>query len=220
MILRCTKRLLDVIRPEQLATAEPGADNWYANLLVLDRSRCLLLTHAGTLFTVFEPDVRASDLRSIHNLVVGLIERQLLAESLPPGTFGDLRTTSLRIAKTADRSVLGCMNDMAFLCEVAVADAGGWPATKKRLGQGLRVARPAHTPAQGGAHPGAHPERDDPAERACARGGQGCARLGAAQGGVPRKSPRNPSTEPSVRSRELQKPSSRWACTPSNSVEK
>ena len=29
------------------------------------------------------------------------------------------------MAKTADRSVLGCMNDMAFLCEVAISDAGG-----------------------------------------------------------------------------------------------
>lgn len=29
------------------------------------------------------------------------------------------------MAKTADRSVLGCMNDMAFLCEAAISDAGG-----------------------------------------------------------------------------------------------
>lgn len=28
------------------------------------------------------------------------------------------------MAKTADRSVLECMNDMAFLCEVAISDAG------------------------------------------------------------------------------------------------
>ncbi|MGC1286789.1 MAG: hypothetical protein WA895_28065 [Streptosporangiaceae bacterium] len=29
------------------------------------------------------------------------------------------------MAKTADRSVLGCMNDMAFLGEVAISNAGG-----------------------------------------------------------------------------------------------
>jgi len=29
------------------------------------------------------------------------------------------------LAKTADRSVLGCMNDMAFVCAVAIGDAGG-----------------------------------------------------------------------------------------------
>lgn len=125
MILRCTKKLLDVIRPKQLTTAEPGDDDWYANLLVFNRRKCLLLTHAGTLFTIFKPDLRASDLRSTLPLIAGLIERQLAAEELPLGTFGDLDSEPLLIAKTANRRVLGCMNDMAFLCEVTVADSGG-----------------------------------------------------------------------------------------------
>ncbi len=124
MILRCTKKLLDVIRPAQLATQGPDDEDWYANLLVLDRRKCLLLTHAGTLFTIFEPDVRASDLRATKKLACELIERELLAESLPAGIFGDLRADELLIAKTVDRSVLGCMNDMGLLCDVAVADAG------------------------------------------------------------------------------------------------
>ena len=73
MILRCTKKLLDVIRPEQLATQEPDGSDWYGNLLVLDRRKCLLLTHADTLFTIFEPDVRAPDLRSTHDLVAPIL---------------------------------------------------------------------------------------------------------------------------------------------------
>ena len=76
------------------------------------------------MFTIFEPDVRASDLRATKNLIVGLIGRELLAESLPADVFGDLWADELLIAKTADRSVLGCMNDMAPLCDIAVADAG------------------------------------------------------------------------------------------------
>ncbi|MHB8431856.1 MAG: DUF6933 domain-containing protein, partial [Acidimicrobiales bacterium] len=67
--------MLDVIRTEHLATQDPDDEDWYANLLVLDRRKCLLLTHAGTLFTIFEPDVRASDLKATKNLVVALIER-------------------------------------------------------------------------------------------------------------------------------------------------
>lgn len=85
MILRCTKKLLDVIGPEQLATqdADGDDDDWYANLLFLERRKCLLLTHADTLFTIFEPEVRASDLRSTQRLVAGMIEREVLAEGLP-----------------------------------------------------------------------------------------------------------------------------------------
>ncbi len=128
-MLRCTKKLLDVIRPEQLTTQERDGSDWYGNLLVLDRRQCLLLTHADTLFTIFEPDVRAPDLRSTRDLVAWLIERELLAEGLPVRTFGDLGTEELSIAKTADRSVLGCMNDMAYLCEDAVARAGSLAIT-------------------------------------------------------------------------------------------
>jgi hypothetical protein len=57
------------------------------------------------LFTIFEPDVRASDLKATKNLVVELMERELLAEGLPAGIFGDLWADELPLAKTTDRSV-------------------------------------------------------------------------------------------------------------------
>lgn len=40
-----------------------------------------------------------------------------------------MKPEHLLIAKTADRSVLGCMNDMAYLCEDAVARAGSLART-------------------------------------------------------------------------------------------
>ena len=127
MILRCTNKLLAVLGASR--AAEPGptpdAEDWYANLLWFDRRKCLLLTHAATLFSIFETDVRAADLRATHRLVTELVERELRREGLPPATFGNLRSQELLLAKTADRSVLGCMNDMAFLCEAAISDAGG-----------------------------------------------------------------------------------------------
>ena len=125
MVLRCTKKLLDVLRPPEVSALEPCDEDWYANLLVLDRRKCLLLTHAATLFSVFEPAVRVAQLRSTRELVSTLLERELQEESLPTDTFGDTRSEALVVAKTADRSVLGCMNDMAFLAEVAVGQSGG-----------------------------------------------------------------------------------------------
>ena len=79
----------------------------------LDRRKCLLLTHTATLFTIFEADVTASGLRTTRQLVTGLIGRELRREELPTGTFGDLERQEVLPAKTADRSVLGCMNDSA-----------------------------------------------------------------------------------------------------------
>lgn len=139
MILRCTNKLLDVIKPQQLVVTPHGGDDWYANLLRFDGRKCLLLTHAATLFTVFEPDVRAAILRDTGRLVTELIERELLREQLPADTFGALEPEQVVIAKTADRSVLGCMNDMAFLCEIVIGRSGGLASTDiAELNQALR----------------------------------------------------------------------------------
>ena len=101
----------------------------YANLLWFDRRTCLLLTHSATLFTISEAGVTASGLRTTRQLVTGLIGREFRREELPTGTFGDLGQQEVLLARTADRSVLGCMNDMAFRCEHAIADAGGLART-------------------------------------------------------------------------------------------
>ena len=126
MILRCTKKVLDVIKPAGLAGDAPSPEDWYANLLWLDGRKCLLLTHAATLFTVFEPDVRAAGLRDTRTTVTGLIARELAREGLPPNTFGEIKTVT--VAKTANRAILGCMNDMAHLSEAIVYRAGGLAA--------------------------------------------------------------------------------------------
>jgi hypothetical protein len=139
MIVRCTKKLLTVIRPPQLVDQPPDGEDWYANLLWLSGRKCLLLTHAATLFTVFEADVRAAGLRAPGRLVGGLISRELLREQLPADTFGNLDPIGVVLAKTADRSVLGCMKDMAFLCETVTIRSGGLATTDiGYLNQALR----------------------------------------------------------------------------------
>ena len=139
MILRCTKKLLTVIRPRQLIDCTPDGEDWYANLLWLSGRKCLLLTHVATLFTIFESDVRAPELRAPGRLVTGLIGRELRREQLPADTFGSPDPASILLAKTADRSVLGCMNDMAFMCEAVTTRSGGLAATDVAdLNQALR----------------------------------------------------------------------------------
>ena len=139
MILRCTKKLLDVIGARQLADGVPDGEDWYANLRWFKGRKCLLLTHAATLFTVFEADVRAAGLRDTGDLVTSLIRRELLREHLATQTFGDLEPQEVIFAKTADRSVMGCMNDMAFLCETVIIRSGGLAGTDiAGLNQALR----------------------------------------------------------------------------------
>jgi hypothetical protein len=153
VILRCTRKLLDVVKPAALA-GEPASDeDWYANLLQTGGRTCLLLTHADTLFTIFEPDVRAAGLRDTGRLVTALIGRELVREGLGPKTFSDLDPASVVPGKTANRTVLGCMNDMAFSCEHAIDLAGGLAnadisAINQRLRRNILSARDYQKPIE------------------------------------------------------------------------
>lgn len=127
MILRCTAKMLTLLGagPAALVAAPPSADDWYLNLLWIDRRKCLLLTHAGTLFPVFVVDVRKADITPIGPYVVGLVEEHLRSEGLAPDTLGLLDPDDVDLAKTASRSVLGVMNETAVHARYRAAAMGG-----------------------------------------------------------------------------------------------
>lgn len=126
VVLRCTRRVLGLLGGPAPALADPppSDDDWYLNLLWLDRRKCLLFTHAGTLFSVFVADVRAADVRPIAPFAVAVIRAELQSEGLPPDLLGPLDPDDAQLAKTASRSVLGFMNDIAVHCRYQIAAAG------------------------------------------------------------------------------------------------
>jgi hypothetical protein len=139
MLLRCTAKLLTLLRVRDLATAPPGPDDWYANLLWLDGRKCLLLAHAATLFPVFAANVRTALLRPLGAWLTATIGDQLRAERIPPDTLGVLDPDQVSIAKTARRHVLGVMNDMAQYAQAVVDTSGGLTACDlERLNHRLR----------------------------------------------------------------------------------
>ncbi|CCK59082.1 Conserved protein of unknown function [Mycobacterium canettii CIPT 140070010] len=125
MMLRCTAKVLALLGVSEPAIGEACAGDWYAHLVWIDRRKCLLVTHAGTLFSVFMPNVTAAGLRPIGPPVVSAIQDALQAEGLPVDTLGDLDPQQVAVAKTADRRVLGTINDLAFTTEHVIATAGG-----------------------------------------------------------------------------------------------
>lgn len=118
MILRCTARLRDPlnVRAAGIVELRPSDDDWYANLLWVDGTKCLLLTHAGTLFSVFVAGARKADLRPLGPYIVDRIEAELRSESLPVDALGRLDADTVCLAKTGSRSTLGFMNEVAFQC--------------------------------------------------------------------------------------------------------
>ena len=115
-----------------LSDLPPTEDDWYLNLLWIARQKCILLTHAGTLFSVFRAGVRSADLRPIGTYLVAAIETELRAESLPTDTFSELELGSVRLGKTASRSTLGFMNEMAFELRYHRRRRRPWPIRHQR----------------------------------------------------------------------------------------
>ena len=127
MVLRCTRKVLDLLDEPGITLTEPppSEDDWYLNLLWFDRQKCFLLTHAGTLFSVFVARVRKADLRPLGSYVVNTLAPELRSESLPADSLGRLDPDALQIAKTASRSILGFMNEMAVHLRYEIAAADG-----------------------------------------------------------------------------------------------
>jgi hypothetical protein len=126
MILRCTAKMRTLLRVRQPVDTEPTAQDWYANLLWHDGRKCVLLTHAGTLFPIFAPDIRGAQLRPLRRWLSDRISGELDAESLPLDILGAMDPDGdVDIAKTASRHVLGVMNDIALHLDYAIPAEGG-----------------------------------------------------------------------------------------------
>lgn len=125
MILRCTGKMLALLRIPPAAVGEPSEQDWYAHLLWVDGRKCVLLTHAGTLFSVFVADVIARDVRRVGAFTTAAITAALTAEGLPADALGGLDAEDVTVAKTADRRIVGTMNDLAATAVHIIDLSGG-----------------------------------------------------------------------------------------------
>ena len=127
MLLRCTTRMLKLLgsRAGVLHDAEPGGDDWYANVFIVEPRKCLLLVHADTLFPVLDTGIRVAQLDDVGLYATTLIVDALSSEGLSGTVLGPTDPSSVQVAKTASRSVLGHMNEITFEAQHLIAHSGG-----------------------------------------------------------------------------------------------
>lgn len=116
--LHCTKKLLDRIKPSIAVSLPPpttALGNWYATALFW-KPQLALLVNERTLLPVLMPLAPASTLTARfpdelaaildrHGASRAVIEREMAAMS------------DVALAKTANRSIVGTMNEFSFLAE-------------------------------------------------------------------------------------------------------
>lgn len=83
------------------------------------------MVHADTLFPVFLADVRKPQLTKFGLHIAGTVATALADEGLSPDCLGPLDPARVQVTRTASRSVLGFLNDMAATSQHVAERTGG-----------------------------------------------------------------------------------------------
>lgn len=133
-LIRCTAKLLKELKQDPVANVKPIRDvmgSWHANLLRIERRKCVLVTNDKTLYTIFIPGLKKQEFIDFdevfrQHLFKNLLHEELLQNRIE-AVLDELGT--IRFARTDNRSVLGSMNDLKIQLEFHIASRGGLACT-------------------------------------------------------------------------------------------
>lgn len=131
-LIRCTAKLQKEmgLKKADLMQDEPGFScmgPWHANLIYIDRRKCVLFVNDKTLFNFIVADVSRTQIRQLSELFIGTLHCVLVDEGLKDSTIEKISHESheIRYTKSSSKSILGSMNDLAFQYKRLIQEAGG-----------------------------------------------------------------------------------------------
>ena len=131
-IIHCTRKLLkeldvSLIDSDKIPQSIEGLGNWYANLLRIDRRKCLLFTNEKSLYTFLIPKVLKANLKNIEQEFLINLSYNLQYEGFGLDVISRVMQEyeEIGFAKTASKKVLGSMNQLTFEYEVLIEQKEG-----------------------------------------------------------------------------------------------
>jgi len=130
-LIRCTAKLLrELGLPRDPRHEEPKFSflgQWHANLIHINRRKCILFVNDRTLFNIIVPDLSRAEIRNLSEQFTFTLSCVLASEGFPKNVVEKVMSEyeQVEIAKSADRSVLGSVNDLAFHYKHLILGAGG-----------------------------------------------------------------------------------------------
>ncbi len=126
-LIRCTQKLLKEldVMPEEKNFPNEVLGEWHANLLLIQRRKCVLFTNSKTLFSFLVTGLRKADFKHLDEIFRQSCFKQMLYEGIPQNQFEKVLAENEEIiyGKTNNRSVLGSMNDFTKMIKFDVEDA-------------------------------------------------------------------------------------------------
>lgn len=120
-LIRCTKKLQKEmgLKTSDLAEQQSASGllgSWHANLLFIDRRKCVLFVNDKTLLNFIIPDVNREQIRRLDTLFRDFLQCILAEESFSEALCAQIQQEyeTIGFADTNNRSVMGSMNELAF----------------------------------------------------------------------------------------------------------
>ena len=136
-LIHCTQKLLKEldVTPVDLTSYtrdSEGLGNWYAHLIRIDKRKCILFTNEKTLYSFLIPQVVKSNLINIKNEFIAHLVFNLQKDGFGIDVINMVRQEygEIGFARTANRSVIGSMNEFAFEYKFLIMRDGGIENTK------------------------------------------------------------------------------------------
>ena len=131
-LIRCTKKLQKEmgLKLSDLCTEEPRFSYlgpWHANLIYINRRKCVLFANDRTLFNFIVPDVSRENIRELEKLFTSYLSCILADEGFAEADRERILSEydEIGFANTNSKSVLGSMNDLAFHYKYSILESGG-----------------------------------------------------------------------------------------------
>ncbi len=125
-LIHCTQKLLAEI-PDRLIDSSASGESWHANLLRIDRRKCVLFTHDKTLYSVFVPGLKKAEFERLDEIFGQHLFKVLLRDEFTQTQIERMLEACrvIRCTPSSNRSVLGSMNNMRFHLGWYVEQDGG-----------------------------------------------------------------------------------------------
>jgi len=131
-LIRCTKKLQKEmgLKRSDLCAEEPCFSYlgpWHANLIHIERRKCVLFVNDKTLFNFIVPDLSRAQIRELDKPFRSYLSCVLADAGISEADRARILSEydEVGFANTDSKSVLGSMNDLTFHYKYSILEAGG-----------------------------------------------------------------------------------------------
>lgn len=128
LTLQCTQKLLKELKTDLSPVKDTDPITlWHANLLTLDRRKCVLFTNDQTRYTFLVPGLKKPDFQRLGEVFLDNLFKCMLNDGISQEGIEKVLNgcSNYCFTKTSSKSVLGTMNDLTDIIKWTVYDNGG-----------------------------------------------------------------------------------------------